>query len=1054
MKIKYRFKQLVMALSLISLIVCILSISSSKLYGENLYEIRQDNKKIIRGKIIDSNGMPLPGATVMVGGTTIGTVTDTDGNFILQIPNDAQTLQISFVGMKTLEIPIAERTTFNVQLEEEAVALQEVVAVGYGTQKKINLTGAVTQVDEKVLANRTILNVGQGLQGTIGNLNIITNPGDPGTIGQGASFNIRGTTSINGGSPLILIDGVPGDINSLNPSDIENIAVLKDASSAAIYGSRATYGVILVETKKGSVEKTIVSYNGSITNNFQTQVPKTVNSLVYANVINEACDNSGRPHMFSEEHIERIKKFMADPEHTPTTIPEPGNPNMWSYALGNDNVDWFKTYYANNVIGYKNDLSISGGSKNITYRVSGSSLEQNGILKYGKDKFNRTNFSSNVKFHPLSWLKFDFSTLYARSKWDEPYSYSNAMGNWFHVAYTRQPHWPLYDPNGFLMWTSQIQYFQGSRQKRTLEDLWIKGGIVIEPIADLEINARYSWNKVPEAISFHEARLYAHYVDGNPYPINPTNSIEERNTNSEYTSFELFTNYTKNILNHSFGIVLGGQWEKQEYFGVGAYRKDLVSDDLPSLNTATGVLNAWDSKGHWANIGIFGRLNYNYKERYLLEFNSRYDGTSKFPKDRRWGLFPSFSIGWNIAKEDFFKFNRINTLKLRASYGELGNQQVANYMFYNTIPIGRQLSYLINGERPNYLPSPGLVSADLTWETAKTRNIGLDFSALGNRIEFSFDWYIRETLNMIGVSEVLPAVLGAVAPKRNNANLSTKGWELSLSWRDMIGDKFQYGLGINLSDNTTEITKYINPTFSLNDYYEGMTIGEIWGYKTHGLIQTQDQLEKMADQTKFINALPWKLGDIEYMDLNGDKVISPGDRTLLNHGDLVIIGNNNPRYQFGIFADASWKYVDFRIFFQGTLKRDVWLSDIPFFGITGSWTQVVFKENLDYWTPDNTDAYFAKPYITDETLKNQQVSDRYLQNAAYIRLKNVQIGYTFRKNIIKNIQKMRIYLNGENLFHLSPLDKRFDPERVHGSWGPGKVYPILGNISGGISIDF
>lgn len=1013
----------------------------------------------VSGRVIDNatNGT-LPGATIMLKGTKTGTATDADGRFTINVSNLSDTLVVSSIGYVSKIVPIQHKSSIDIFLEQDIQQLQEVVVVGYGTQKKINLTGAVSQVDGKVLADRAIVNAGQGLQGTIANLNIVTNPGDPGKLGQGASFNIRGTTSINGGSPLILVDGFPADINNLNPSDIESVSVLKDAASAAIYGARAAYGVILITTKKGSAQKTVVSYSSSISSNYQTNLPKTVNSLTYAKVMNEAAANAGRPPLFSEEHIGRIESYMADPQNTPSTIPEPGNPTRWSYSLGNDNINYFEEYYKDGALSHKHDISLSGGQGETDYRVSLGYLDKDGVLRYGGDNFNRINFMSNVRTAPKEWIKFDISTLFSKSNNNEPYEYAGSMGNWFHTAYTRQPHWPLYDPNGNPFWTSQIQFFEGARSLTSSEELWLKGGVEIEPLSGWKINARYALNKSSSDIRSHEAKLFGHDVNNDPYTLFPNTSYSASNLDSDYTSLELFTTYDIKVNDHSITALLGSQTEKSSYFGVLGSVRDLVTDALPSINTGTGTKNVSDQRGHWANLGFFTRLNYNFKEKYLLEINGRYDGTSKFPSNQKWGFFPSISVGYNIANEDFFPLNeqQMSMLKLRASYGFLGNQQVANYMFYNRVPISTELYWLIDGQRPNYMQTPGLVSSDLTWEVAQTYNLGMDIIILKDRLNFSFDWYQRNTLDMIGVAQILPATLGTATPRTNNADLSTKGFELALNWRNMFGDDIQYDIGLNLSDNTTTITNYLNPDELIYDYYNGMVLGEIWGYETNGLIQTDEQLQTMADQTTYINANPWKLGDVEYKDLNGDGVISPGDRTLDNPGDLTIIGNNTPRYQFGLNLGFVWKWIDFRMFWQGTLKRDYWLGGIPFFGITGSWTQQIYETTLNHWSPDNTDAYFARPYSTGEMRKNQLVSSRYLQNAAYARLKNVQIGFTLPENVLSRLQldKVRLFLNGENLFYLSPIDENFDPERLHGRWGAGKIYPLFRTFTAGINVDF
>ncbi len=1008
----------------------------------------------IRGTVTDKSGEPVPGVNVILKGTTTGSVTDINGNYtISNIPADG-ILVFSFIGMKNQEVQLKGETNIQVVMEEESVDIEEVVVVGYGTQKKVNLTGAVGQVTDKVLSNRAIQNAGQGLQGTVANLNIVTNPGDPGKIGQGASYQIRGPGSINGGAPLVLIDGVQGDLNQINPNDIENISVLKDAASSSIYGARATFGVILVTTKRGSSKKMTVAVNASVSSNSITNFPKVVNSLKYAEVMNDASRNAGIADYFGPEQIERIKQYMNNPGSIPTTVPEPADPSRWSYALGNDNINYMKVYYKDRMLSQKYDIAISGGSKSIDYRFSAGYLDQNGVYAFGQDVYKRYNILGNVNADLTNWLSFKFQTMLNIGQTNEPYEYAGNMGNYFHTAYTRQPHWPFYDPNGNPMWTSQKQFFEGARRNTEDDEMKLVGEIIVKPIVDWSINARVSYDKQLEDGRAHEAKLYAWAVDNTPYLLYGNNSFTKSYLAKDYKNFELFTTYSKQIGDHSISALLGMQMEKYISSSVGGYVPNLVTDEIPSLNTGTGKKNTWDSTDEWVNLGYFGRLNYNYKERYLLEINARYDGTSKFPAGKRWGFFPSVSGGWNIAKEDFFNISQINMLKLRASYGLLGNQQIDNYLFFSKVPIYANLAWIINGDRPNYIGTPGLVSTNLTWATAKTLDFGLDVQALNNRLSFSFDWYRRNTVDMIGPANAVPSVLGTSVPQTNNADMITRGFELTAGWRDQVGGDFNYGVQVNLSDYVTEITKYNNPNKLLNTYYEGQKLGEIWGFETAGIIQTDEQLTNMANQRTFIYNTPWHKGDIEYHDLDGDNTISYGKSTLDDPGDRKVIGNSTPRFAFGLIYDCSWKGFDFSMFWQGIMKRDVWLGDIPFFGITGSWTQQVYETTTDYWSPTNTGAYFSRPYASGEITKNQLVQTRYLQNAAYIRLKNIQIGYTLPSKMLNalKLEKIRIYVSGENLFYLSPIDENFDPERVSGSWGNGKTYPLFRTFTAGVNI--
>ncbi len=1010
----------------------------------------------IRGTVSDETESPLAGASVIIEGTTTGAQTDFDGRYTIRA-NEGDILVFSYVGMATQKITVGTATTVDLVLKENLSKLEEVVVVGYGVKKKENLTGAVDNISGEVLENRGIQNAGQGLQGTIANLNVVTNPGSPGRIGQGSTFQIRGLADINGGSaPLILIDGVQGDLNLLNPNDIENVTVLKDAASAAIYGARATFGVILITTKKGVKGKMSVTFNSMYSINSQTNIPKVVNSLRYAEVMNDAAANSGWNPIFGPDQLERIRQYVTNPGSIPTTIPEPGDPSRWSYALGNDNVNYFKAYFRSSMPSQKYDFAVSGGSDKTDFRISLGYLDQDGVYAYGRDNYKRYNVLANINTELNNILDFSFQTIYNRGITNEPFGYSGFTGDYFHQPFTRQPHWALYDPNGHPMWTSNIQFFEGSRSVLRSDELKLLGKLVIEPIEGWKTTLRYSYGKLVNENFGHQAILQAHAVDGTPYNLQPNNNVRKELSSRDFQSLEVFSSYEKQLGGHNFNLLVGGQKEIYDLSGIGGTVPNLVSDALPSLNTGTGKKDTWDNIDEWANIGFFGRFNYDFKEKYLLEVNARYDGTSKFPKGKRWGFFPSASAAWNIAKENFFNIEEISSLKLRGGYGSLGNQQINNYLFFATVPIRNNLGHIIGNDRPNFIGAPGLVSNQLTWSTSNTLDLGIDATFFKNRLSVGFGVFETKTVDMIGPAESLPSVLGVAVPVTNNADTMTKGFELKVGWQDTINEDFEYNVELNLSDSYSEVTRYNNPQNIIWGFYNGKRIGEIWGYTTKGIIQTDEQLANMADQQTYIYGGNWNLGDIEYTDLNGDGAISQGDNTLDDPGDLTVIGNTTPRYSFGFRSSFNWKGIDFNMFWQGVLKRDVWLSGIPFWGLTGSWTQQVFESTTDYWTPENTDAYFPKPYAHWETGKNHITQTRYLQNGAYARLKNIQIGYTLPKNILQKIglQRLRVYASGENLLTITSIDENFDPERLHGNWGNGKSYPLFKTITMGLNIEF
>lgn len=1018
------------------------------------------NQKInpVTGTVTDIAGEPIIGANVSIIGTVTGTITDFDGKFSLNVTGE-ETLLVTYIGYVSQEIQIKGRDHISIILREDLQTLEEVIVVGYGTQKKVNLTGAVSQVGKKFIENRAVTNIGQALQGQVPNLNITNGNGDP---GSGAQYNVRGMTSLSGGEPLVIIDGVPGgNLNTINPNDIESVTVLKDAASSAIYGARAAYGVILINTKTGVKNSKIqISYGGTVSHAKPLRVPNQVNSLEFAEAYNIASANSGQAPMYTEEHIERIKAYMKDPVNTPSNVPNPSNPNYWSYAtLDNDNVDWIRTYFKPSFLTQKHDLSVNGGNDKSAFYIGAGYYDQGGLLRYANESYKRLNIVSNLHFEPYKWINGDLKVSYMK---DDKNTISNAYdgdtGGWMHLATTRFPNWALKDPNGHYASTSHMdKLINGGRGITQGNIFTITGALQVTPLEGWKVNADYSFRRTDfQARQHGKPVIWEYTVDQNPVMTTQFDSYFTGINTANYYSLNVYSSYEKKISDNNFNFLVGYQQEYTKQHDVSASKRGLISHDLPSIGVAVGDQNNGENLSHWANQGVFFRFNYNYKERYLFEFNGRYDGSSKFPRGNRFGFFPSFSLGYNIASEEFWPIKDIvNHLKLRASWGSLGNQAVANYLYLSTVGISTKYNYIINGELPNTLGTPGLVSPNLTWETAETLDFGFDASFLNNKLGLSFDWYNRKTKDMFGPSNPLPSVLGTALPQQNNADLSTKGFELAINWRDQI-DKLYYSVGLVLSDNKSKITKYNNPNNLIDTYYVGRDLHEIWGFETAGIIQTDADLERMPDQSIFYGR--WQKGDIMYKDLDGDGEITYGKRIVGDTGDYKVIGNSNPRFAFGITASAQWKGFDLNLFLQGVAKRDYAIpcgdnAGTLFWGFVGGWGTNLYKETMDFWTEKNTKSYYPRPYNSSEVSKNQQVQSKYLQNAAYLRLKNLQLGYSLPSVLVNKIylQRVRFYISGENLLTFTGLHKNIDPETIT-SWG--KTYPMTKSLAFGLNIDF
>ena len=1022
-----------------------------------------------KGVVKDISGETVIGASVVVKGTTNGTITGLDGDFSLSNVKKGDVIQISFVGYLTQEI-VWTGKTIQVTLKEDAKTLDEVVVVGYGTQKKVNVTGAVSQVGAEALTSRPVQNVSQALQGQIPGLTMSVGTGG-GALDSDLNISIRGGGTIgsgSSGSPLVLIDGIEGNMNTVNPNDIENVSVLKDAASASIYGSRAAFGVILITTKSGKEGKTKVNYTGNVRFSTAIQIPDMVNSIEFANYFNVASVNGGGTPVFSEEIMDNMHKYQnggftdpSQPEYWGTTINKKNNRyNAYTGAFAN--TDWFDEFYKKNVPSHEHNVSVSGGNEKLTYTVSGNFLDQQGLLRHGKDEFNRYTLNAKLSAKLTSWAKMNFTSKWTREEYDRP---TYMTGLFFHNIARRWPTCPAVDPHGHPFPDMEIiQMEEGGIQ--TSQKDWYTNQLqfVFEPIKDWHItvdgsmrhhNSKKHWAVLP---------IYGYDADDNPYLLSWNggaagySEVRDEAGDQDYFSTNIFTDYSKTINGHYFKVMGGFNAELYKNTNLWGFGTGLITPTVPQLSTTQKDQKTGNGASELALAGFFARINYNYQERYILEANLRYDGSSRFLGDHRWGWFPSFSAGWNIAREAFFEplSDVIGSLKLRGSWGQLGNNNLKEYYpFYQGMPTGvTNSAWLIGGQKQNTAGLPGIVSDLLTWETVQNWDLGFDWSAFNNRFTGSFSYYNRITKDMVADSPKLPGILGAKSPKLNNADLKSYGWELEVSWRDRIKD-FNYGVRFVLDDNQEKITKYYNPRGALDQYYEGQKLGEIWGYTTVGIAQSQEAMNQHLANNKPNWGSNWTAGDVMFKDLTNDGKVDGGANTLEDHGDKTIIGNRTPRFKFGISLDGEWKGLDFSIFLQGIMKRDYWLGGPYFWGADGGmWQSTVFKEHLDYWSPENTGAYYPRPDFS--STKNHQTQTGYLQNAAYLRLKNVQVGYTLPKAWTSkmSIESLRVYVSGDNLLTFSGISDVFDPETLGSDWGDGKLYPLQRTISVGLNVNF
>lgn len=1029
-------------------------------------EIQQNG--VCNGVVTDTTGETVIGASVVVKGTTNGTITGLDGDFSLSGVTKGSILVVSFVGYQNTEVKWNGQP-LTIVLKEDTKVLDEVVVVGYGTQKKANLSGAVAAVDGKVLQDRPITNIGQGLQGVVPNLNITMNNG--GAPGATSSFNIRGNTSLNGGSPLVLVDNVQMDANLVNPDDIESISVLKDAASASIYGARAAYGVILITTKKGKKsDKPTVSL--SATGYWQSPALTfhNVNSMQYLTMMDEAYQNDGGSgHYFKSQVYQYAEDYFNGKYDSPVFFDTAYDTYKYGYC---GNTDWWDELYKTS-FSQIYTANISGGNDRTTYYASVSMNDQGGILKAGDDKYNKYNANVNISSNITKWLNVSAKIAHTYTDELHPTGGTTAMNSTAYSGLSSysgmmkgdlSPLMPVKHPDGHYAgqgsYTNPVAIMeQGGNAQYKQNDLWMTGAVKITPIKGLVINADYTWNFYGKSSNQHVQNFYDYTaVPGteNYYPWTNPSSVTVTNNDDYYNAFNAFAEYTFSLKEkHNFKVMVGYNQENKHKKYHYAGRKNLIDSSNPSLNLAYGDMAMNGSETHWSVNGFFARINYDYKGKYLLELNGRYDGSSKFPHGDRYAFFPSASVAWRVSEEKFWEPIRgwFDNFKLRASYGSLGNQALdesryGNFPYLATYGINTKYGALLNGTRPVAVSVPGLVSASFTWETVNQIDFGFDASFFGGRLNTSFDWYRRNTKDMLTAGQALPAVLGTSVPQENAADMKTVGWEVSLEWNDRLSNGFGYHIKGVLSDYQASITKFSNPTKLLGTHYVGEKQNEIWGYVSNGLFQS-DEDAKAADQS-YLSGGSWGAGDVKYEDLNNDGKIDIGKNTLDDSGDRKIIGNSTPRYSYGITAGFDYKGFDFEMFWQGIGKRDYWLGGSQFWGFTDEWCTPL-TSSLDYWTEDNRDAYFPRLHHYGVNGGNHQVSTRYLQNAAYLRLKNVVLGYTIPRSITEKVKisRLRVFVQGENLLTFTPLIDSYDPETLN-----NMTYPINKKISVGLNLTF
>lgn len=1090
---------------------------------------------IIKGQIVDAEGEPILGATVVELGTTRGTVTDIDGNFTINSHANAK-LRITYVGYKTVETKAVNG--MKVVMQNDNAQLDEIVVVGYGQQKKVNLTGSVTNVDiEKTLGGRPEQDVAKALQGAVPGLTITNTSGD---INSQPTMQIRGLGTLSNGAtsnPLVVVDGVPvDDLTMVNAADIATISVLKDAASTSIYGSRAAFGVILITTKEGKKgEKVSVKYDGHFAWDRATVLPDypDVPSQLEAAMIGAKRTDGSDPELFGMYFSKMLpyakawKEQHSGKKGYSEMKPFQSMDNVGDYYFNGNQPFYYADYdlqdiwYNKAAPSQSHSVSLNGSSGRTSYYTSFSYDYKQNLMKFNPDKLSRYNFTTNLKTDVTDWLTVGTRVNFVRrsfskaDSWNNVYQYLWRWGSFF------IPSGYMYDENGEKLDYRVVAMQKQAARKTTVHDQARFNAYAIAHITkDLTFNVDYTYQ-----IDNYNYKTSDHSVYGmNWSGVTPTyivgtsssNTTRENIKQNRWTA-NAYLNYNHTWVDaHNLGVLVGVNGERFKSDEMWANRTHLYNEDYPELNLAYGEMkDATISSftGDRSTAGYFGRINYDYKGIYLLELNGRYDGSSRFPAGDKWAFFPSMSLGYRFTEEGYWKnlHDVISNGKLRFSYGEIGNEAIGDNMFISTIsPIGQSSLYWMdkNGNKLNQFQLPDWVSSSLTWERIKTTDIGVDLSFLNDDLSLTFDWYQRTTNDMLAPGKAIPDVAGASAPFTNAGSLRTRGWELSLSYRKQINKDLNVYGTFNIGDSKSKVTKWNNDSKLIGHTggivsasnarmyaYEGETWGDIWGFETDRYFTEDDFNGKdangkwiykdgVADQTGIqTDNFVFGPGDIKYKDLDGNHVIDGGKGTADDHGDLKVIGNTLPRYEYSFHLGGSWKGIDLDLFFQGVGKRDMWTQSSFVFPLMRDADKALYANQTNYnvYDPANGIINISQSnrypclYSGNEGSgnvtglasiggeHNYYPQTKYLVNMAYLRLKNVTIGYTLPASITKKVymEKVRFYgsVNNLCLLYNGAKDYPVDPEMnagqgslSYGTWG--RTFPITRTWSVGVQVTF
>ena len=988
----------------VMLIVCMNVTIGSQLYA-------QSNTITVKGKVM-ADGEPVIGATVLVKGVSTGTATDMDGNFTLNVTSKV-VLVVSSIGYETQEVPVNGRTLINVVLKSDVVALKDVVVVGYGVQKKVNLTGAVSSLSTDELEGKPIANVLEAMQGTTPGLVIQQGTSTPGSV---PSINIRGLNTMNNNDPLVIIDGIEGSLANLNPADIEQVSILKDASSTAIYGSRASNGVVLVTTKKGKAGKVEISYDFMYGVQQPTSLPKIADSWVYAELYNEAAVNSGRAAKFTPEQIAQ-------------------------YRNGGPNVNWVKELYNRNSPQSSHSVSMTGGNDQLSYMASLGYLDQSSMFKGPDYGYKRYNARLNVSHKVTKNFTLNLTSQFARNDIKEHAYWTE----WIIEQANRMPAiYPIKNEDG------SYNYPAGSNSNglQRLEEGGYRQNVNDELLGT--IRAEWEVYKGLKLIGSAGGRVWNNKLHENRKAFEGTGDSENKLTEQFYRSKNITTNlmvtYNTKIGKHSIGGLLGYAYEgfSEKQFSTSRLTEDSKYDIFVGDLSGDKVSNT-GSGSDWAIYSGFARATYNYDEKYLLEFNIRNDYSSYFAKGNRSGVFPSFSAGWRISEEKFWSVLKpyVPSLKIRGSWGLVGNNRIGAYQYMQTVSVKNGISF---GDKLAQTAEFASANPDLKWETTRMANIGFELGLLNNDLNITFDCFNNRTKDIL-VNLPVPGLFGNGAPIQNAGKVETRGWELSVNYRLKTGPVVHNFAG-NISDSFNEVidtrgTEIIGGSDVQTIIKEGYPLYSYYAYRSDGFFQNEEECQKGPH----LEGITPKPGDIRYLDKNGDGVIKPDD-------DRFIVGNDFPRYTFGFTYGLEYKGFDFSMMWQGVGRRNKWMRGESVEAFHNNNEGPVMDFHQDRWTPNNPDATYPRLTMGAESANNAAKSDFWIQDAKYLRLKNAQIGYTFPQQWMKKlyVKNLRIFASVQNPLTFTKMKGGWDPEYTGD--GSGRAYPVARVYSFGLNVKF